>query len=110
MGVGERIRAARVERGLTQERVAALAGMHVSQYNGYERGRSRPAAETLARIASALSVESAELVGGAPESRFTNGDLDGEPSIRELKERLASRVATLLELSADDVVVKVELR
>jgi DNA-binding XRE family transcriptional regulator len=63
-GIGERIRALRVEAGLTQTDLAKLVGLSqpacVSQY---ECGRRRPDLDTLARFAKVFSVSLDELCG-----------------------------------------------
>jgi len=68
MSVGDRLRAVRLASEKTQEQVAEASGMHVTQYNAYERGRSRPADATLKRIAAALGVDLRELSATTPRS------------------------------------------
>lgn len=48
--------ALRKERGLTQQALADLAGVHLSQMKRYEGGVSQPALDVLRNIAIALSV------------------------------------------------------
>ena len=56
MTVGERIRAVRKERGMTQKEVADICGMADSAIRKYESGRQMPKMKTLQRIADALGV------------------------------------------------------
>lgn len=54
LAVGDRIRAARLERGLTQAQVARAAGVTFQQIQKYERGANRVSASMLVRIAKVL--------------------------------------------------------
>lgn len=59
--IGQRLRALREERGLSQENFALEAGIARSYYGGIERGQRNLAALNLIRIAAALGVEVGEL-------------------------------------------------
>jgi len=61
---GERIRRARLELGLSQEAVAELAQMHVTNFGKIERGTANPSFLTVLRIASVLGQELATLTDG----------------------------------------------
>lgn len=61
--VGLRIRALRLERGLTQEELAVRAGLSQSHVSEHETGARVPKLPTLFRIARALDVEPGELLG-----------------------------------------------
>ena len=58
---GAHIRTLRLERGLSQEEVAHLAGVHVTYLSGIERGRRNPSLMNLRKIAGALGVSVGEL-------------------------------------------------
>lgn len=62
--LGERIRDARLELGLSQEEIANLASMNVSNYGKIERGLNNPTFHTLVRVASVLNVDPGTLVTG----------------------------------------------
>ena len=62
--LGDRIRRVRVELGLSQEEVAHLAAINVSNYGKIERGLSNPTFHTLVRMASVLNVDASEFVSG----------------------------------------------
>jgi transcriptional regulator with XRE-family HTH domain len=60
--VGRNVRRIRVERGLTQERLAFAAELDLTYIGGIERGRRNPSLLAMARIADALSVPIPELL------------------------------------------------
>ncbi len=62
--VGERIRAARLRQGLTQEALAFGAQIHPTYVSGVERGQRNLGVANLLRIAAVLETDPAELVRG----------------------------------------------
>ena len=61
---GERVRASRHERGLSQEGLAARAGLHWTYVGQVERGQRNLSLNNLLRIAQALDVDPGQLVSG----------------------------------------------
>lgn len=59
---GDRVRSLRLERGLTQERLAALAGMHFSAIGHIERASRSSTLQTIYKLAHALQVQPRDLV------------------------------------------------
>ena len=55
-GFGGRLRALRLERGLTQEAFAARAGMRYQMIAKLERGANEPTWRTVLKLAEALEV------------------------------------------------------
>lgn len=53
---GERVRALREERGLTQEKFAAACRLDRTYISGIERGRRNPSLKNISRIAEKLGV------------------------------------------------------
>lgn len=53
---GKKIREARIQKGITQKKLANLCGMYDSQIRKYESGKVEPKIETLQKIADALEV------------------------------------------------------
>ena|ERR1700712_5731627 len=87
--VGERVRDARLKFALSQDDIANLAGMNVSNYGKIERGLSNPTLHTIVRIAAVLGVDPGSLVSGVgegslPDSRtpFTAREFVRERRIR----------------------------
>lgn len=61
--VGENIRRRREENGLTQEGLAGNSNIHLTYLGGIERGKRNPSLLVLVRIAKALRVNPADLLG-----------------------------------------------
>ena len=62
--VGERLKEARQELGVSQMELANLAGMNVANYGKIERGVGNPTLDTLVRLAGVMEVDPARLVTG----------------------------------------------
>lgn len=62
MGIGDRIKAVRLKRGLTQKQLGELCGMADSAIRRYESGRGNPTEKTIQRIADALLIRVSDLV------------------------------------------------
>ncbi|RZJ17653.1 MAG: XRE family transcriptional regulator [Brevundimonas sp.] len=60
--VGQKVRALRKAKGLSQEALAHEAGMAMRYLAGIERGEENPTLAFLVRIADALGVEPKELL------------------------------------------------
>jgi transcriptional regulator with XRE-family HTH domain len=55
------LRRLRKERGLTQERLAELSGLHLTDVGRIERAERDPGVRTVARLATGLGVPALEL-------------------------------------------------
>ena len=64
---GSQVRSLREQAGLSQEALAARAGIHRTYMGGVERGERNPCLRNILRLAEALGVAPAELFrdGGA---------------------------------------------
>jgi len=90
---GERLRAARDRRGLTQKQLADEAEMHAPRISNYENGDVLPELEGAAKLAAVLDVSLDELVLGRPrEAPDEPRDSRLRASVRELEE-MADRPA-----------------
>ncbi|GLI25618.1 transcriptional regulator with XRE-family HTH domain [Xanthobacter flavus] len=77
--IGARLRAARVARGMSQEKLAEAISLTFQQIQKYEKGTNRVSVSMLLRIAAVLEISAADLVpelkegaGGAPVPVITN--------------------------------------
>lgn len=61
---GDRVRARRQELGLSQEELAHKASIARAYIGSLESGERNPSLDTVARLASALDVDAADLVHG----------------------------------------------
>lgn len=61
---GNRVRDERVAKGLSQESLAALCGLHRTYVGTVERGERNPALFNIARIANALGTTVSNLTAG----------------------------------------------
>lgn len=59
-----RLKQLRTQRGLSQTELAKKVGVHYNHIGRYERGQSKPAAETLTRLAESLGVSGDFLMEG----------------------------------------------
>ena len=63
---GERVRARRLELGLSQEAAAVRCGIHWTQLGKVERGQRSLRLETIVKIAGGLDVDPGKLVTALP--------------------------------------------
>ena len=63
---GAELRAVRVRRGLSQDDLAAVSGLHRTYIGGIERGERNPSLTNIGRLAEALDVPVAELLVRVP--------------------------------------------
>ena len=68
LAYGLAFRAVRQERGLSQERLAHLAGLDRTYVSGIERGERNPSLENLLRLADTLDVDFSEIAQIAEDS------------------------------------------
>lgn len=62
MSFGKRLVELRRKRGLTQQQLCELVGVHVTQLRNYESDRSQPTLEVIRKLALALDITADELV------------------------------------------------
>jgi transcriptional regulator with XRE-family HTH domain len=78
-GFAQRLRELRKQHGFSQAVLGERVGVHYTHIGRYERGRSRPAADTLKRLADVLGVSGDYLLEGAVEeaarARFEDREL-----------------------------------
>lgn len=61
------LRRLRQERGLTQERLAELSGLHLTDVGRIERAERDPGVRTVAKLADGLSVPTSDLFRAADQ-------------------------------------------
>lgn len=63
---GNRIKELRLSKGISQERLAELTGLHRTYVASAERGERNVSLENICRIAGGLGCEPVELLAGIP--------------------------------------------
>lgn len=63
---GKRLRELRLERRISQEKLAEIAHLHRNYIGVLERGGQSPSLDAICKLASALKVSAAELVANLP--------------------------------------------
>ena len=74
MKFSQRLAIIRKERSLSQQKLADLVGVHVTQLRRYEAGSSQPTAEVLRKLAIALRASADDLLFD-PDERGPDEDL-----------------------------------
>lgn len=64
---GQRLARVRTDKGLSQEQVADLAGIHRTAISNLEQGSHLPRLDTLLKLAAALEVEACHLIHDLPQ-------------------------------------------
>ena len=68
LAFGQAVRAARMEQGIAQEELAALAEIERSHMGKIERGEHMPTLALILRIAAALNKSAADLIAATEEN------------------------------------------
>jgi len=102
-GLAERLRELRKQKGLSQTELGERVEIHYAHIGRYERGVSRPGADTLKRLADALGVSGDYLLEGAVEeaarARFEDRELLQQfQEIEKLPEEDKAVVKRLLDV------------
>ena len=89
LSFGEKLKAARLEAGLTQEAVAAASALSVTSIQNYEAETSKPRLSNIAAIAKAVGkpVSYFRQDGAAPEGRKGSLEADLRQQLLDAKER-----------------------
>jgi transcriptional regulator with XRE-family HTH domain len=66
-GLGLAIREARLNVGISQERLSEQAGLDRTYLSGIERGSRNPTLDSLARLGAALGIELSDLIKRAED-------------------------------------------
>ena len=74
----ERIKEARVKKGLSQGKLAKAIGVHVTNISRYERGENRPTSDVLTKLANELDVTADFLMDGSMDDKAQSSISDKE--------------------------------
>jgi transcriptional regulator with XRE-family HTH domain len=98
-GFGERLKALREKRGITQQELAAMTGSDWSQISRYEREINLPTADRIVALARALRVSPNKILLGTR----------GEEKIEFSNIRLYERFLKLDKLPKDDQEIALQI-
>ncbi len=96
----ERLKQARVNKGLSQNQLAKEIGVHVTNISRYERGENRPTSDVLTKLANALDVTGDFLMDGSMDDKAQSAISDKE---------LLSQFQKVSQLSNDKKLIVKEL-
>lgn len=99
MSFSERLKRARVNKGLSQSQLGELVNVHYTQIGRYENKGSQPAADVLSKIADALDVSTDFLMYGS-QNELADGLSDKE---------FLSQFKRIIQLPTDKKVILKEL-
>lgn len=75
---GEKIRALRLEKGLTQTQLADKIGLVKGSISAYEQGKKYPSIEVLIKLCSVFDVSSDYLIGLSDDMHLMKSELTDE--------------------------------
>ena len=78
MSLANRLKQIRKDKELSQQQLADLSNVHISNIGRYERGGANPSAEVLNRIAQSLDVSPDYLINGTLQDKAENSITDNE--------------------------------
>lgn len=106
MGFSAKVIALRKARGLTQQGLADLTGIHIQQIKRYEAGTSEPSAEALRKIATSLHVTTDSLL-------FEDGERGPDDDMRlqfEAVSQLPPEEQSVVKEVLDSLIIKYQAR
>lgn len=111
MSLAKRIKQARKNKDLSQQSLAKISNVHISNIGRYERGDAQPSAEVLNRIAKALEISPDYLMNGTLEDKAENTITDDELLIQFKKvEKLPNDKKRLVKEFLDAFLIKSDLQ
>lgn len=88
--VGNRIRALRKQRGMTQEQLAEKASLHYSYLSSMERGERNVSIESLEKVINALEINPMQIFNFA-DTEILEGTADKEATLQAINALLQER-------------------
>jgi transcriptional regulator with XRE-family HTH domain len=107
----ERLKALRKQNNLTQTQLGKLVGIHYTHIGKYEKGKSRPAAETLQKLAKVLRVTADYLIDGATND-IAKAELEDRELLKQFQEveKLPDDDKTLIKTFLDAFLIKKKIQ
>jgi len=107
----DRLKQARKTKGISQNALAQLVGVHVTNISRYERGENKPTSEVLTKLADALGMSADFLMAGSTDEVADNMISDKEllDQFRRV-EQLPQDRKKLIKEFLDAFLIKTELK
>lgn len=108
MTVGQNIKNYRIEKGLTQKRLAELTGLATGTIQQYELEKRQPRLEQLQKIADILEINIETLLGNQTIVNLKNDDFQDEDIIRiqrarkNMPDKEKEKMMNILKASFDE--------
>ena len=110
MNVGEKIRAVREAKGLSQKEVALTLVMNPSQYSKIENGKVDPQFSTIEKIANALGVDIADIFNSnkviTDIDSFDKTLVEKIQLIEQLEENQKKSIFSIIDMAVYNIKLK----
>jgi Predicted transcriptional regulators len=111
MSFAERLKQARLAKGLTKSELRNKIGMHYSQVGRHEEKGAHPSADVLSKIANVLEVSSDYLMNGTSDD-LANSSLTDKELLNQFKviEKLPEQDRNVVKIFLDAFITKSKLK
>jgi transcriptional regulator with XRE-family HTH domain len=111
LAFAERLKQARLAKGLTKSELGSKIGVHYSQVGRYEEKGAHPSADALSKIANVLEVSSDYLMNGTPDD-LANSSLSDKELLNQFKiiEKLPELDRSVVKIFLDAFITKNKLK
>ena len=111
MSFAQRLKKARIDKGLSQTELGHLAGIHYTQIGRYENKGAQPSADILAKLANALEVSSDYLTNGTPDD-LAESSLTDKELLNQFKiiEKMPDEKKSVVKIFLDAFITKDKIK
>lgn len=111
MSLADRLKQARTDKNLSQQKLSDLANVHYTNVGRYERGDAKPSADVLNRLANALEVSPDFLMNGTLDDKANSSLTDQELLVqfKKIEQMPENRKKLLIEV-IDAFLLKSDLQ
>lgn len=111
MDFKDRLKQARINKGLSQSKLADIVGVHVTNISRYERGENKPTSNVLSKLAEGLGVSADFLMSGSTDD-VANASISDRELLEQFKkiEQLPNSKKALVKEFLDAFIIKAELQ
>lgn len=111
MSLEERLKKARTNKKISQQKLAVMADVHYTNMGRYERGDAKPSADVLNRLAGALEVSPDYLMNGSIDDKAQSSIFDHEllSQFKRIEQMPDDRKRLLKEI-LDAFILKTDLQ